>query len=80
MQFRKTKAQRFNNLEALSLVPVGQVATVGHWDAQLSTTLARVTEQRVGDFHMQELANTAWSFAKADQRDAQLFATLARAA
>ena len=37
-------------------------------------------EWRVGDFNAQELANTAWAFAKAGQPDAQLFMALARAA
>ena len=34
----------------------------------------------MGDFKVQELANTAWAFATAGQSDAQLFAELARAA
>ena len=34
----------------------------------------------MGDFNVQELANTAWAFATASQPDAQLFAALARAA
>ena len=35
---------------------------------------------RLGEFNAQELANTAWAYAKADQRDEALFAALARAA
>jgi len=42
--------------------------------------LARVAEWRVSDFNMQNLANTAWTFATASQMDTQLFAGLARAA
>ena len=37
-------------------------------------------EQRMSNFSMQELANTAWAFATASQQDAQLFAALARVA
>ena len=42
--------------------------------------LARAGEQRLVDFNMQELANTAWAFATASQLHAQLFAVLARTA
>ena len=42
--------------------------------------LARTAEQRVGDFTLQELANTAWAFATVGQSDAQLFTALAREA
>ena len=41
--------------------------------------LARAVEQRVSDFNMQDLSNTAWASATAVQSDAQLFAALARA-
>ena len=34
----------------------------------------------VGEFRAQELVNTAWAFATADQLDAPLFALVARAA
>ena len=34
----------------------------------------------LGDFKVQELANTAWAFATASQQDAQLFAVLASVA
>ena len=37
-------------------------------------------ELRLGDFKVQDLANTAWAFATASQQDAQLFAALARVA
>ena len=42
--------------------------------------LPRAAELRLGDFNVQELANTAWAFATASQSEAQLFAVLARAA
>jgi len=42
--------------------------------------MARVAEWRVGDFNEQDLANTAWAFAKVDQSDAPLFAALGRVA
>ena len=42
--------------------------------------LARAAERRLGDFNVQNVANTAWAFATASQSDAQLFAVLARAA
>ena len=42
--------------------------------------MARVAELRLGDFSVQELANTAWAFATANQSGAQLFAALARTA
>ena len=46
----------------------------------LSVALARAAERRLGDFNVQELANTVWAFATANQSEAQLFAALARAA
>ena len=52
---------------------------MGQWDAELFRTLARASEQRVGGFNAQELANTAWAFATIGQLDAKLFTTLARA-
>ena len=42
--------------------------------------MATVAEQHMGDFNVQELANTAWAFATAGQNDALLFAALATAA
>ena len=36
-------------------------------------------QQRMSDFNVQDLANTAWAFATAGQLDAKLFTTLARA-
>ena len=48
--------------------------------AQLFAVLARTAELGLGDFSMQDLANTAWAFATASQLHAQLFAVLARTA
>ena len=42
--------------------------------------LARTAEQRVVNFNAQALSNTAWAFAAESERDASLFAALARAA
>ena len=49
--------------------------------------MTRAAELRLGDFNVQNLANTAWAFATASQSDVtpgqsdvQLFAMLARAA
>ena len=39
-----------------------------------------MAEQLQGDLNAQELANTAWAFATAEQSDAELFTVLARAA
>ena len=41
--------------------------------------LARAAEQRMSDFNVQGIANTAWAFATVRSSDAQLFAALARA-
>jgi hypothetical protein len=48
-------------------------------DAPLYRAFAKVIERRVGEFNAQDLANTAWAFAKACHEDALLFAALARA-
>ena len=40
----------------------------------------RAAELHLGDFNMQDLANTAWAFATASHSDAHPFAVLARAA
>ena len=42
--------------------------------------LAKEAQRSLGDFNVQNLANTAWAFATAGHSDAQLFTTLARAA
>ena len=46
---------------------------VGQPDAQMLTALGRTTEQRLGEFNAQNLANMAWAFAKLGQQDVQLF-------
>ena len=42
--------------------------------------LATTAQRRMGNFKPQELANTAWAFATADQKDALLFAALSTSA
>ena len=64
----------------LSVVPAGQVAIASQSDAKVFSVLARAAERRLGDFNVQELANTAWALATASESDAQVFAALARAA
>ena len=76
---KKVNAGHFKISQALSVVPARQVATASQQDAQQFAALARVAEQRLGDFKLQHLANTAWAFATASQQDAQLFAAFARA-
>ena len=66
--------------QALSVVPAGQVATVGHKDKQLFTALAFAAGRRMRDFNSQELANTAWAFAAVGHKDDLLFTTVAVAA
>ena len=48
--------------------------------SELLWALAGAAERRLGGFSAQALANTAWAFATASQRDALLFAALAGAA
>ena len=71
-------------------------ATASQRDAPLFAVLARAAERRMGDFSLQDVANSAWAsamrisshglaymawaFATASQRNAPLFAALARAA
>ncbi len=40
-------------------------------DARLFRALAKAAERCVGEFIVQELANTAWAFSKVGQLDAQ---------
>ena len=47
--------------------------------SELLGALAGAAERRLGGFSAQELANTAWAFATASQREAPLFAALASA-
>ena len=49
-------------------------------DEALLAALANAAIPRLGEFSAQEIANTAWAFAKAGQRDKALFAALAKAA
>ena len=53
---------------------------MGQREEKLFTALARKAEQCLSEFNTQDLATTAWSFAKVSQRDAQLFMALARTA
>ena len=46
----------------------------------LFAALATAAERRMGDFNVQNLANTAWAFEKAGQESASLFAALATVA
>ena len=68
------------SFQALSVVPAGQVATVGQQDEQLFNALAKMAERRLDQFNAQELANTAWAFATVGQQDEQLFKVLAKIA
>ena len=68
------------SFQVLSVVPAGQVATVGHKDEQLFTALAAAAERRMRDFDSQNLANTAWAFATVVHKGNQLFTALAAAA
>ena len=45
-------------------------------DAPLFAALARAVERHLGDFSVRGLANSAWAYATASERDAPLFATL----
>ena len=60
----------------LSVVPAGQVATVGHKDKQLFSALAAAAEQCMRDFTSQGLANTAWAFATVGHKEEVLFVAL----
>ena len=53
------------------------VTTVGQQDVQLFKALARMAEQRLGEFNEQDFAYTAWAFATVGQQDEQLFKALA---
>ena len=46
-------------------------------DTPLFTVLARAVKWQLGSFKTQELANTAWAFAKVSQSDEKLFAAFA---
>ena len=51
---------------------------MGQQDEQLFKALARMAERHLDKFKLQELANTAWAFAKVGQQDEQLFKAVAR--
>ena len=68
------------SFQVLSVVPAGQVATVGQQDEQLFKALASMAERRLDEFNVQELANTAWAFATVGQQEEQLFKALAKMA
>ena len=73
-------AKHFAFSQALSVVPAGQVATVGQQEEQLFKALAKMAERRVDQFNGQGLANTAWAFATVGLQEEQLFKALARIA
>ena len=50
---------------------------LGKFLGPLFAALAEQAKQRLGEFNAQELANTAWAFAKVGQLDEALFAELA---
>ena len=53
---------------------------MGRQDDELFAALARAALARVSELNAQQLANTAWAFAKAGQSDDKLFAAWARVA
>ena len=53
---------------------------MGQQDEQLFKALAKMAEQRLDEFNVQNLVNTAWAFATVGQQDVQLFKALARMA
>ena len=58
--------KKLNNCLSKSLTTL---RSAGQSDAQLFAAWAAVAEQCVGDFNMQNLANTAWAFATEGQLD-----------
>ena len=60
-KYNKVNARHFKIPRALSVVPAGQVATVGQQDEQLFKALARMAEQRLDNFNGQDFANAAWA-------------------
>ena len=53
---------------------------MGQQDEQLFKALAKMAERRLDQFNAQNLANTAWTFAKAGQQQEQLFKALSKMA
>ena len=45
---------------------------------QLFTVLSRVAERRMGDFDVQELANTTWAFATVGQLDTTMVSVMSQ--
>ena len=72
-------AREINARALAHLAYGGALSSMGVSLVVLFAALARAAERRLGEFNAQELANTAWAFATADQPDALLFAALARA-
>ena len=62
-KYNEVNPKHFNFFQAISVVPAGQVAAVGHKEEQLFMALAGATEQFMGDFNSHTHANTAWAFA-----------------
>ena len=84
-----------NTIQVLSReeIEARAIATIAHRAARIvlavgrSKTMTALLEalvaaatQQMGNFNRQDLANTAWAFAKVDHKDEQLFAALAAAA
>ena len=59
MNFCNHDTRHCKSSQALSVDPAGQVATASQQDAQLFAALARVAELCLGNFKVQDLANTA---------------------
>ena len=53
---------------------------MGQQDEQLFKALAKMAERRLDQFNAQNLANTAWAFARVGQQDEQLFKAFSRMA
>ena len=69
-------AARAGEIEARQLANVAYGAALSGMGVSLGVqfaVLARAAEQHLGEFNAQELANTAWAFASADQLNALLF-------
>ena len=65
-KYNEMNPKHFNFFQVLSVVPAGQVATASQPDAELFAAFVRTAERRLGDFNVQNLANTAWAFATAN--------------
>ena len=67
-------------VQAPTVVPSGQVATVGQQDEQLFKAVGKMAEWRLDQFNAQGLVNTAWACATVGQQDEQLVKALAKMA